>query len=394
MGGRVARMSKKALVLGGTSGLGLSLAHSLLDRGYDEVNVLGRKAPRKARDGLFFYRYNILMDDFSILDKFHDVDALIISAGVGRVAPFEEITDIEIVNNFRVNNIGAIRTIAAFYDKITSNEDFFCAVISSIAGFLPSPLFSVYGASKAALTKFVESVNIELEKTKRINRILNVTPGRLEGTEFYGAETDVEATRLLAETIIDEMFSRSTLYIPDYETVYKNVLARYSADPKGFGLASYDYKIQSARVSSSPKLRVGYLSGTFDLFHIGHLNILRRAKEYCDYLVVGVHKDASHKGKTAFIPFDERKAIVSSIKYVDQVIESPLEDSDAYDLVKYDYLFVGSDYQGSERFLRYEKIFKDTDVEIIYLPYTLRTNSTELRRALSVLSNAGENSSL
>ena len=64
-------------------------------------------------------------------------------------------------------------------------------------------------------------------------------------------------------------------------------------------------------MSSSPKLRVGYLSGTFDLFHIGHLNILRRAKEYCDYLVVGVHKDASHKGKTAFIPFDERKAIVS-----------------------------------------------------------------------------------
>ena len=131
-----------------------------------------------------------------------------------------------------MNTIGAIRTIAAFYDKITSNEDFFCAVISSIAGFLPSPLFSVYGASKAALTKFVESVNIELEKTKRINRILNVTPGRLEGTEFYGAETDVEATRLLAETIIDEMFLSSTLYIPDYETVYKNVLARYSAIPK------------------------------------------------------------------------------------------------------------------------------------------------------------------
>lgn len=78
---------------------------------------------------------------------------------------------------------------------------------------------------------------------------------------------------------------------------------------------------------------VGYLSGTFDLFHIGHLNLLRRAKQYCDYLVVGVHKDASHKGKTAFIPYEERVEIIRSIGNVGKVIPSEPEDCDIY--IKY-----------------------------------------------------------
>jgi len=94
---------------------------------------------------------------------------------------------------------------------------------------------------------------------------------------------------------------------------------------------------------------VGYLSGTFDLFHIGHLNLLKNAKAYCDYLIVGINKDALHKGKQVFIPFEERLEIVRSIRYVDYVIAAYKEDCDAYREIKYNYLFVGSDYKNSEK---------------------------------------------
>ena len=128
---------------------------------------------------------------------------------------------------------------------------------------------------------------------------------------------------------------------------------------------------------------IGYLSGTFDLFHIGHLNLLRRAKEQCDYLIVGVHRDGSWKGKETFIPYEERTEIIKAIRYVDEVCESLVEDSDAWNLYHFDKLFVGSDYQGSERFKQYEQFFKDKNVEIVYFPYTKGTSSTQLRDRLS-----------
>lgn len=129
-------------------------------------------------------------------------------------------------------------------------------------------------------------------------------------------------------------------------------------------------------------MKTGYLSGTFDLFHIGHLNLLKRAKEYCDYLIVGINKDGSHKGKEIFIPLEERIEIVKNIKCVNKVIQAYKEDVDAYHEFKYDYLFVGNDYKGSDRFNRYEKYFEGTDVEIIYLEYTQTTSSTKLRKAI------------
>jgi len=129
-------------------------------------------------------------------------------------------------------------------------------------------------------------------------------------------------------------------------------------------------------------MKIGYLSGTFDLFHIGHLNLLERAKTYCDYLVVGVNKNAAHKGKITFIPLEERMRIVGAIGIVDKVIEAFPEDSDAWNEIQYNYLFVGSDYKGSERFNRYEEYFADKDVEIIYFPYTQGTSSSKLREVL------------
>ena len=194
-------------------------------------------------------------------------------------------------------------------------------------------------------------------------------------------------TARLADEILCHMFGRETLFIPQYDEVYQGVLQRYQEDPHRFGVESYDYKYKSGRMSGRSQVKTGYLSGTFDLFHIGHLNLLRRARQYCDYLVVGVHRNASHKRKDTFIPFEERAEIVRSISYVDRVIESLPEDSDVYKtgIVRYDYLFVGSDYKGTERFEAYERYFADKGVKIVYFPYTEGTSSTQLRGAITKL---------
>ena len=109
------------------------------------------------------------------------------------------------------------------------------------------------------------------------------------------------------------------------------------------------------------------------------MNLLEHAKKQCDYLIVGVHKDASHKGIDTFIPFEERMRIVGCCKCVDKVVTSCPEDSDAWDRWHFDRLFVGSDYKGTERFIRYEKYFEDKGVEIIYFPYTQGISSTKIR---------------
>ena len=95
---------------------------------------------------------------------------------------------------------------------------------------------------------------------------------------------------------------------------------------------------------------------------------------------------AKHKNKEVFIPLDERMEILRNIKFVDEVIVCADEDIDDYPKIKYDYLFVGSDYLGTERFNRYEQYFSDKNVRIIYLPYTTKTSSTQLRNLISAKS--------
>ncbi len=123
----------------------------------------------------------------------------------------------------------------------------------------------------------------------------------------------------------------------------------------------------------------GYLSGTFDLFHVGHLNLLKRAREKCDYLIVGVHESGSWKGRESIIPFEDRKRMIAACRYVDEVIDACVEDSDAWEKRPFDRLFVGSDYEGTERFARYEEFFRDKGVEIVYFPYTQGVSSTQIR---------------
>lgn len=379
---------KKALVVGGGNGIGLAVVHELLAQNYDVVCVIdrdGSNLPKTEKVG--FEQFDLRNRDFSIFDSYQDIDALYITAGYGRLAFFEELHEEEIIGNLRVNAEAIIRILHRFYGKLSGKEAFCCGVMGSIAGLVNSPLFSVYSASKAAVCSCIDALNAELAHHGSENRILNASPGNIKGTRFEGAaRTDLSAVQEFAAEFVKRTMNRELLYIPAYDEVYADVIRRSHEDAQTFGLSSIAYKQNSGRLDTptKPQLKIGYLSGTFDLFHIGHLNLLKRAKQYCDYLVVGVHADASHKGKTTFIPFDERKAIVESISYVDQVITSCKEDVDVYkkDIIKYDFLFVGSDYKGTERFNSYEAYFADKGVQIVYFPYTQGTSSTQLREAL------------
>lgn len=379
---------RKAIVVGGSNGIGLAIVVEL-SASYEEVTIFDLTIPElELPENVVFRSVNLLNNNFDFLSDYNDIDTLIITAGFGRITHFNNITEKEIDNSFQVNAVALTRILHHYYPRMQQSEHFYCVVMGSIAGLVSSPLFSLYGATKAAVCSLTESLNIELEKSGSDNRILNVSPGSIKGTRFNGGNNDLKQTSVLAKEIIQRMYNHSTLYIPQYDEIFKGVIDRYHTDPHQYGLESYDYKISCGRFNDKPQIIIGYLSGTFDLFHIGHLNLLRRAKQYCNYLVVGVHKDASHKGKHTFIPYEERVEIIRNIKYVDKVIPSEPEDCDIYikGIVKYDRLFVGSDYKGTERFNRYEAFFADKGVEIIYFPYTKGTSSTQLRDALAIMS--------
>lgn len=131
---------------------------------------------------------------------------------------------------------------------------------------------------------------------------------------------------------------------------------------------------------------VGYTTGVFDMFHIGHLNILKRAKEKCDYLIVGVSTDElceSYKHKKPVIPFEERKEIIESIRYVDQVVPQLNRDKfAAWEKYHFDVMFVGDDWKNSPLFNELEQKFASVCVKIVFFPYTKGTSSTLLRDKL------------
>lgn len=135
------------------------------------------------------------------------------------------------------------------------------------------------------------------------------------------------------------------------------------------------------------KYRIGYTTGVFDLFHIGHLNILRRAKEQCSYLIVGVTTDElcyQRKGKLPVIAEEERMAIVEAIKYVDRVVKQENMDKVAA-AVSYqaDVIFVGSDWKGSESWDGYEKELAGIGCEVVYLEHTNGISSSLLRERMN-----------
>lgn len=133
---------------------------------------------------------------------------------------------------------------------------------------------------------------------------------------------------------------------------------------------------------------IGYTTGVYDMFHIGHLNIIKRAKERCDYLIVGVSTDEcvqNYKHKTPIIPYEQRAAIVEAIKYVDEVV--PQTSMDKLEFLKkrhFDVMFHGDEWKGTELYNRYEKEFAEYGARIEYLTHTEGISSTLLRKKLKL----------
>jgi short-subunit dehydrogenase len=240
----------RVLVVGGANGIGLAMATALAERREcDRVYIVDRVAvaAEHANAKFHFTQFDLMSDDFALFEGFEDVDTLIITAGFGRLAHFADVSEEHLVASMTVNATAVMRIIHHFYGRIMDEKPFRTAVMGSIAGFLSSPLFAVYGASKAALKIFIESLNVELEKSGTQNRILHVAPGAIKGTSFYNGATDLSQTRELAEEILLRMERGDDLYIPRYDEVYGEVLERYHQDFRAEGRHSYEYKMNSKR---------------------------------------------------------------------------------------------------------------------------------------------------
>ncbi|ETI67557.1 adenylyltransferase/cytidyltransferase family protein [Neobacillus vireti] len=132
--------------------------------------------------------------------------------------------------------------------------------------------------------------------------------------------------------------------------------------------------------------KIGYTTGVFDLFHVGHLNILKSAKAQCDYLIVGISTDELvwvYKKKQPVIPYRERTQIIESVKYVDRVVPQINRDKySAWEQIKFDIMFVGDDWKGDPLFNEVEKKFNQQGVEIVYFPYTHGVSSTIVKKKI------------
>jgi glycerol-3-phosphate cytidylyltransferase len=135
---------------------------------------------------------------------------------------------------------------------------------------------------------------------------------------------------------------------------------------------------------------IGYTTGVFDLFHVGHVNLLRNAKSMCDRLIVGVTSDdlVAYKNKCSVIPFEERIEIVRSSQYVDlAVAQESMDKMDAHNRYKFNIMFVGDDWYQSDKWREFDREFEERNVRIIYFPYTKTTSSTLVNEILLSLRN-------
>jgi glycerol-3-phosphate cytidylyltransferase len=157
---------------------------------------------------------------------------------------------------------------------------------------------------------------------------------------------------------------------------------------RGAAIVTVAFAKQKSTVKTghTPMIRIGYAPGAYDLFHIGHLNLLRRAKEHCEYLIASVVADEvliRHKGVTPVIPLAERVEIVRNVRFVDAAIPALTNDKvEVWNDLRFNVLFKGNDWQGTEKGNKLKRDFAAVGVEIVYFPYTLSTSSSALRRAL------------
>ena len=247
---------KRVLVVGGANGIGLSIVKSLTSRTDIEKVYIVDKAVLEdeyQEAKIESFQFDLTNSDYSLFDRFSDVDAIMITAGFGVLNLFKDIDEKMISLYFTVNTVAVIRIVKHFYERLLSEDDFYFGIMGSISGFMASPFFSLYGSTKAALKIFIESVNVELIKSGSKNRILNVAPGSIKGTRFANGENDLSLTKELAMQIINHLEAKDDLFIPDYDSVFHNVLERYHKDFRAEGLHSYEYKLASGRIKTGKK---------------------------------------------------------------------------------------------------------------------------------------------
>lgn len=243
-------MMKKMLVVWGGNGIGLAIAQEMANRITTEIVYVVDKAPlleQYAHPKIVSFQFDLTAKDYSFFDQFDDIDSLMITAGFGRLALFKDVPEQHIIDSFNVNTIPVLRLVKRFYTKLEGEEDFYCGVMDSIAGWMSSPFFAVYGATKAALKIFIESINVELLKSGSNNVLLNVSPGSIKGTSFYKGENDLTILQELTRDILAHLEAKDDVFIPKYEEIYKEVLARYHDDFRKEGEHSYEYKMKSIR---------------------------------------------------------------------------------------------------------------------------------------------------
>ncbi len=192
------------------------------------------------------------------------------------------------------------------------------------------------------------------------------------------------------ESIVGEQAAYKVIIcVKDYKPIFRQ-LKRMQVLHIGIYDANYFYAGRQmlsifSEGDTTKKYHVGYISGTFDVFHIGHINLLRRAKEQCEYLIAAVTSDEyvrTHKNKEPIIPFDERVEMLKACKYVDEVVGVPVKYAgtvEAFQKYHFDCQFCGSDYENDKWWLEQKKFLQEHGADLVFFPYTEQTNSTKIR---------------
>ncbi len=132
--------------------------------------------------------------------------------------------------------------------------------------------------------------------------------------------------------------------------------------------------------------KIGFTDGVYDMFHVGHLNMIYEAKKRCDYLIVGVHSDAiveSYKNRKTVIDQEDRRKIVEAIRYVDKAVVNETRDKiELWEKYHFDVIFIGDDWKGTERWNNFEKVLAEVGVSVEYIPYTKGVSTTQIRTQL------------
>lgn len=204
------------------------------------------------------------------------------------------------------------------------------------------------------------------------------------GKEYYGIT--IHSPEILKEINPDDY--RVIIVVREPEDVVDQLIHLGAKD-----ITVYDWeRVYPGRQHVCEKgekpYHIGYIAGVFDLYHIGHLNLIRRAKEHCDYLIVGITSDEyvrNRKGKEPTVPFEERIQIVASCRYVDEAVPIPYEFGgtiEAYQKYHFDVQFSGSDYTDNKWWLEQQQWLRNHGADLVFFPYTQSTSSTMLQHAI------------